>query len=52
VSPVVHGVVDEAAGNIPTTPFQLTVSGSATFISDQGVCFVANGQPLTNVGAT
>ena len=42
-------VAENEAGTIPTTPFQITVSGAATFIQDLGVNFTATGVALTRV---
>jgi hypothetical protein len=44
-------VIDEN-GTIPTTPFQVTVAGSATFDADLGVRYKATGLPLIRVAAT
>ncbi len=49
-SPMVNVAVDEA-GTIPGTPFNVTVSNSATFVSDGGAYFVATGLPLTKVAS-
>jgi hypothetical protein len=49
-SPMVNVAVDEA-GTIPGTPFNVTVSNSATFVSDGGVYFVSTGLPLTKVAS-
>lgn len=40
------------AGNIPATPFTITVANSATFVDDLGVQFSLTGAPLTKVAAT
>lgn len=40
--------VDEAA-TIPGTPYQVTVTNTATFVTDYGVTFTLTGLPLTKV---
>jgi hypothetical protein len=44
-------VAENEAGTIPTTPFQITVSGAATFTQDLGVTFVSTGVSLTRVAS-
>jgi hypothetical protein len=44
-------MVPSEAGVIPTTPFQITVSGSANFDTDLGVIFTATGFPATKVAS-
>lgn len=39
------------AGTIPGTPYQVTVSNSATWSQDQGVVFTLTGLPLTRVAS-
>lgn len=39
------------AGTVPTTPFQITVANSATWVEDLGVVFAATGVPLTRVAS-
>ena len=39
------------AGAIPTTPYQVTVANSATFVADLGVIFAATGLPLKFVAS-
>jgi len=41
--------VTDASTAIPTTPFQITVSGSATYVEDLGVVNAATNAPLTQV---
>lgn len=43
-------VIDEA-GVVPTTPFQITVTGSATFLTDLGVRYTNTGLPFVRVAA-
>lgn len=43
-------VVDEAA-TIPGTPYQVTVSGSATFVGDLGVRYASSGLPMIRVAS-
>lgn len=43
-------VVGEA-GTVPTTPFQVTVANSATWVTDLGVINAATGLPLTRVAS-
>lgn len=42
-------VANGESGTIPATPFQITVTGSATFVSDLGVKYAATGLPLVKV---
>lgn len=55
IAPVV-GQVATAFGEgptaIPTTPFQITVSNSANFVSDLGVVNAVTGLPLTKVASS
>ena len=46
--------VDAEPGStaIPTTPYQLTVSNSATFEADLGVNYATTGQPMTKVASS
>lgn len=39
------------SGTIPTTPYQVTVANSATFLTDLGVIYQATGLPLTRVAS-
>jgi hypothetical protein len=51
VTPMVNVAVDEVAGAIPGTPFNITVVNSSAFVSDAGVYFVSTGLPLTKVAS-
>ena len=42
---------EAGSGAIPTTPFQLTVTNSATFVDDLGVIYAATGLPFTKVAS-
>lgn len=44
-------VVDNEAGTIPGTPYAITVSNSATWVTDLGVIYKATGLPLTRVAS-
>ena len=44
-------VIDSEAGTIPTTPYQVTVANSATWVTDLGVIYTATGLPLTRVAS-
>lgn len=39
------------SGTIPTTPYQITVANSATWVADLGVIYTATGLPLTRVAS-
>lgn len=45
-------VANGETGTIPATPYQITVSGAATFVADLGVRFSATGLPLVKVTGT
>lgn len=44
--------IDGESGTIPTTPYQITVTNSATWVTDLGVTFSATGLPLTRVASS
>ena len=44
--------VNQEAGTIPTTPFKVTVTNSATWTVDLGVIFALTGLPLSRVAAS
>lgn len=44
------GAINEA-GTIPTTPFQITVTNSATFVTDNGVVDLTSGIVMTRVAS-
>lgn len=44
-------IADEEAGTIPGTPYQVTVTNSATWTQDLGVKFTSNQKPLTRVAS-
>ena len=46
-----HNATDEA-GSIPTTPYQVTVTNSATWAEDLGVKYGATGVSLTKVASS
>jgi hypothetical protein len=48
-TPMTSFSIDEGPTAIPTTPFQITVSHSATWVTDGGVYNSATGLPLTKV---
>lgn len=43
--------IDGESGTIPGTPYQVTVTNSATWVTDLGVTFSATGLPLTRVAS-
>jgi hypothetical protein len=45
-------VPDEGPTAIPTTPFQITVTGSATFATDLGVINASTGAPMQRVASS
>lgn len=45
-------VIDNESGTIPGTPYQVTVTNSATWVLDLGVIFSATGLPLTRVASS
>lgn len=42
---------NDEAGTIPGTPYQITVTNTATFVQDFGVRYTATGLPLTKVAS-
>jgi hypothetical protein len=44
-------VIDNETGTIPSTPYQITVANSSTFVLDLGVIYSATGLPLTRVSS-
>lgn len=47
-----YKVADNEAGTIPGTPYQITVSNSATFVDDLGVIDAVTGIPYTKVASS
>ena len=43
---------DSEAGTIPATPYQITVTNAANFLSNQGVFYAATGLPLVKVASS
>src|SRR5262249_30641195 len=44
-------IVEDEAGTIPATPFQITVTNHSTFVHDYGVIDTATGKQLTRISA-